>query len=219
MSLLELRDVTFQVEEKIILQGISLEIERGDFLGLVGPSGSGKSSLLKLCNDLISPSQGDLFFKGKNYRDHDPIQLRRQVLYLAQTPYLFGETVRENIEFPYSIRNKKLDLDRVEEVFSLFKMPLDYLDQEVGDLSGGEKQRIALIRGLLILPEVLLLDEVTSALDPENKDLVRQILCQLNREGTTLVAITHDQEGARRYAKRILTLDEGKIVSLEEVQA
>ncbi len=217
MSLLELQNVSFDNDGKSILKDISLSIASGDFISIVGPSGSGKSTFLKLCSHLISPTCGNIFFNGKNYGDYSPVELRRNIVYCSQTPYLFGNTVMHNIEFPYSIRHMKPDFARINSLFSMFHMSTDYLKSDVQNLSGGEKQRIALMRSMLFMPKILLLDEITSALDIHNTLIVEKVISSLHQEGITILWITHNPEQSTKYANKVLTLESGKINSFEEV--
>ncbi len=215
MSLLEFRDVSFVSDDKEILKNITVSIEQSDFISIVGSSGSGKSTFLKLCSDLISPTNGTITFKGKNYIYYNPTELRKSIAYCFQTPYLFGDTVTENVNFPFSIRNIKYDSKRVCELFSMFQMKEDYLNKDVKNLSGGEKQRIALIRSLIFKPEILLLDEITSALDVDNASIVENVINSLNQEGITVLWITHNPEQSRKYANKVLSIEAGKIKSME----
>jgi putative ABC transport system ATP-binding protein len=201
-----------------ILKDISFNIEAGDFISVIGPSGSGKSTLLKLCSHLISPTQGEILFKGQNIMDYNPMELRKSISYCFQTPYLFGDTVKENINFPFLIRNLNWDQERIENLFSSFNMTPDYLNKDVKTLSGGEKQRIALIRNLLFTPEILLLDEITSALDVENTKIVESVVSSLNKTGIAILWITHDLEQSIKYANKVLTLEAGRIKSLEVIK-
>ncbi len=218
MSLLTFENVSFDDEGKSIIKDISFSVEKGDFISIVGPSGGGKSTLLKLASFLLSPTQGNIFLEEKNYQDIDPIALRKDVSYCFQTPHLFGETVKENIEFPYTVRNQSVDKEHVKELFKLFQMDLSYLDRDVMKLSGGEKQRIALIRQLLFEPKVLLLDEVTSALDQLNKEIVENVIASLHEKGITILWITHDSEQSRKQANKMMTIVEGKLESLEVIK-
>jgi putative ABC transport system ATP-binding protein len=215
LFLLEFQNVSFDSEDKTILKNISVSIETGNFISIVGPSGSGKSTFLKLCSHLISPTNGSIIYKGKNVTDYNPTELRKSITYCFQTPYLFGDTVMENINFPFYIRNIKPDHKRVDELFSAFQMSTDFLNKDVKTLSGGEKQRIALIRSLLFKPEILLLDEVTSALDVDNTKIVENIITSLNKEGVTVLWITHNLEQSRKFANKLLTIEAGEIKSLE----
>jgi putative ABC transport system ATP-binding protein len=215
VALLELQNVSYQNENKSILKNISLQIDAGDYLSIVGSSGSGKSTFLKLCAHLLSPTEGKIFFKGKDFREYNPLELRRKIGYCAQTPCLFGDTVEDNLSFPYLIRKQKIDLARVEALFSSFNLDLEFMKKDVQSLSGGEKQRIALIRTLLFKPEILLLDEVSSALDVANTLFVEKVISSLNKTGTTVLWITHDLEQSRKYAHKLLTLENGEIKAWE----
>lgn len=217
MSILELQNVSYIRDNKTILQNISTEINKGDFVSIVGPSGSGKSTFLKLCSSLTSPSSGNILFNNKNYMDYSPIELRKNISYCFQSPYLFGDTVMENIEFPYKARHMKIDQSKIDFLFSIFNMSKDYLKRDVQNLSGGERQRIALIRSMLFNPQILLLDEVTSALDTENTAIVENAISSINKQGTTILWITHNPEQSKKYANKILTFNLGKIVSFEEL--
>ncbi|HCL50247.1 MAG TPA: methionine ABC transporter ATP-binding protein, partial [Clostridiaceae bacterium] len=194
MSILEFSNVSFSNEGKSILKNLNIRIESRDYISIVGPSGSGKSTFLKLCNNLISPSEGNISFNNKNVSEYNPIELRKEIAYCFQMPHLFGDTVMDNLSFPFKIRNKKVDMDRIKYLFSLFSMDEEFIDEKVLNLSGGEKQRIALMRTLMFTPEVLLLDEVTSALDSENTLIVENIINKLNNEGSTVLWVTHNDE-------------------------
>ncbi|MDP4181626.1 MAG: ATP-binding cassette domain-containing protein [Bacillota bacterium] len=215
MPLLEFNNVFFENDNIKILEDISVGIKQGDFVSIIGPSGSGKSTFLKLCSHLISPTRGYITYKGKDVSEYNPTDLRKSISYCFQIPYLFGDTVMDNINFPYSIRNISFDKEHVYELFSMFKMDKDYLNKEVKNLSGGERQRIALIRTLLFRPEILLLDEITSALDMVNAQIVEGIIASLNNEGMTILFITHNFEQSRKFANKLLTLEAGAIKSLE----
>lgn len=217
MSLIEFKNVSFYNDNKYILKDLSFCIEEGDFVSVVGPSGSGKSTFFRLCGDLISPTSGNIYFKNRSYQDYSPVDLRKNIVYCFQNPYLFGRSVMDNIEFPYSVRKAKPDSERIKSLFNMFQISTDYLERDVNNLSGGEKQRIALIRSLIFMPEVLLLDEITSALDADNTLIVENVIKSLNREGVTIMWITHNQEQSRKSANKILTIDSGKIKSFEEV--
>ncbi|MCO7175375.1 ATP-binding cassette domain-containing protein [Sporolactobacillus kofuensis] len=218
MALLECSHISYTRDDKAIIEDLDLGVESGDFISIVGPSGSGKSTLLKLCCDLISPTKGDILFHNQSVDTYIPTDLRKKISYCLQTPYLFGDKVIENIEFPFAIRNEAHDQQRVEDLFSAFQMTTDFLQKDVKNLSGGEKQRIALIRSLLFQPEILLLDEVTSALDVANTQIVEDVIVKLNNAGTTLLWITHNPEQSRRYANKLLTIDSGKVKSLEVIR-
>jgi len=215
LPVLDFQDVSFVNDDKTILKNVSFVVEAGDFISIVGSSGSGKSTLLKLCSHLISPTGGNIFYKGVSMNEYIPTELRKSIAYCSQLPYLFGNSVKENLDFPFSIRNMPFNEGRVKELFSLFNIPFTFLNTDVQNLSGGEKQRIALVRTLLFLPEVLLLDEVTSSLDAENTRMAEDAISSLNNEGITVLWITHDPEQSQKYANKIITLEAGEIKSLE----
>ena len=215
MSLIQFQNVSYINDGKTVLKDISIDIEQSDFISVIGPSGSGKSTFLKLCSHLISPTHGEIIYKGKNIAEYNPIELRKNISYCFQTPYLFGDTVIDNITFPFSVRSLKPDQNRINELFSLFSMETDFLTKNVNNLSGGEKQRIALIRTLIFKPEVLLLDEITSALDTDNAKIVGDVIASLNQEGITILWVTHNPEQSRKYAKKVLTIEAGEIKALE----
>lgn len=215
MALLQFENVSYVYDGKAILDDICVNIQPGEFISVVGPSGSGKSTFLKLCSNLISPTGGVVSYKEKNIWEYNPVELRKKIAYCFQTPYLFGDSVMENVAFPYSLRNSKPERNRINELFALFNLPIEILDTDVKNLSGGEKQRIALIRSLLFKPEVLLLDEATSALDTDNAQIVENVISTLNNDGMTILWVTHNLEQSRKYANRILTIETGRIKSTE----
>ena len=176
MTLLELSNISYIVKDKSIIHDVSLSVNQGDYITIVGPSGSGKSTLLKLCSDLISPTSGTITYNGRPLTTIDPESYRKEVGYCFQRPYLFAKTVRRNILFPYDIRDLKPDMSRIEYLFDLLHMPLNYMERCNDELSGGEMQRICLIRSLIFEPKVLLLDEVTSALDATNTSIVENVI-------------------------------------------
>lgn len=218
MAILEFHDVAYKDGGTTILNGLNVEIEAGDFVSIVGPSGSGKSTFLKLCCHLLSPSSGAVRYKDKDVLAWSPVELRQQVAYCFQTPYLFGDTVRENLYFPYSLRGLKPDTERITTLFRAIEMSEDYLGHDVATLSGGERQRIALIRSLLFQPEILLLDEVTAALDAASTAVVERLIAEFHKAGVTILWITHNLEQSRKYANKLLTIEAGQAKAMEVLQ-
>ena len=215
MSLLEFRNVSYVNDDKTILKNISVDIQKGDFIFVAGHSGSGKSTFFKLCSQLISPTKGDIIYKGRSYKEYDPIEWRKSIAYCLQTPYLFGNTVMDNLKFPYTIRDTKADLHRIEELLCTFMLDKTYLDKEVKNLSGGEKQRISIIRTMLCRPDILLLDEVTSALDTDNTLIVENVIETVNREGTTVLWISHNAEQSKKYGNKTIHIEDGEIKDID----
>ena len=203
--------IAYQVADKSILKEVSFSVAEGERVTLVGPSGSGKSSLLRLLSSLISPTSGDIVFQGQSLKQLDLLSYRRQVSYCFQQPVLFGKTVRDNMAFPFLIRQLDFDESRVLAYLEALGLTGAYLDQAIKDLSGGEKQRVALVRNLLFEPKVLLLDEVTSGLDRETKALVHQLIDSYHQKGCTIIEVTHDKEEIET-AHRLITIDKGEVV-------
>lgn len=211
MAILKLENIAYQANQKQILQNISFEVEEKAFLTLIGPSGAGKSTILKLIANLINPNHGKILFNGKDIMKIDPLIYRRNVSYCFQQPSLFGEKVSDNLSFPYEIRNLKVDQERVYQLLRDVNLGAEYLDKDINSLSGGEKQRIDLIRNLLFLPEVLLLDEVTTGLDQASKEIVHHLIEQVHRKDVTIIQVTHDQSEIES-AQHIVRIEKGGIL-------
>lgn len=215
MSIFKLEDVVFKSNNNLILNGINLEVDKGDCISVVGQSGGGKSTLLKIMSDLITINEGYIKYKDKYYREYDPLELRRRISYCVQLPYLFGNTVFDNLSFPFLIREEKINENRIIELLNEFNLSSDYLNRDIKGLSGGEKQRIAMIRNLIYTPEVLLLDEATSALDKENAENIERVIEDLNKGGATVIWITHSAEQSIRIFNKRIKINEGKVESFE----
>ncbi|ABB15349.1 ABC transporter ATP-binding protein [Carboxydothermus hydrogenoformans] len=195
---------------QVILDGITFTVEEGDFLGVLGPSGAGKSSLFRLLNRLLSPTSGEIYYRGKNIKEYDPIKLRREIGYVLQRPYLFGQKVLEDLTYPFRIRQEKPDMELIYKYLAQANLKEEILAKKPTELSGGEAQRISLIRTLLVQPRVLLLDEVTSALDLDTtRAILDLILKEKEEKNLTVLAITHNLE-AFNFTK-VLYLDAGKV--------
>lgn len=192
-SLISLEKVNYQIADQHILHDVDWQIPAGAHIILTGPSGGGKSTLLRIIAAMISKTSGSLIFDGQPIESYDPIMYRRQVSYCFQQPTLFGETVADNLAFPYQIRKQVMDTQRVVTALNNVGLSERTLHQPIIELSGGERQRVALIRNILFLPKVLLLDEVTAGLDENNKQIVHAWLRQLNEQDqVTTIMITHD---------------------------
>lgn len=199
------------------LRGVSLEINRGDFIALVGPSGSGKTTLLNVIGCLDKPTTGTVFFEGEDIsaltRNRLADMRNEKIGFVFQHFNLIPVlTAYENVEFPLLL--KKMDKnERTKQVTSVLqKVGLhDKMDRKPFELSGGEQQRVATARALAGDPDIVLADEPTGDLDSEMGGKVIQLFKELNKEGTTFVFSTHDQ-AIMEYASRIVQLRDGKIV-------
>ncbi|MBF7955736.1 iron efflux ABC transporter ATP-binding subunit FetA [Rahnella victoriana] len=205
-DLLRLHDVSFTRNNIPLLEPVSLSLDPGEFTLLTGPSGSGKSTLLKIIASLQNPTGGKVYFKGEDIAQIKPEVYRQRVSYCFQTPSLFGETVYDNLALPYQIRNKKPDEEQLRNWLERVKLSADMLTKRTQELSGGEKQRVALLRNLQFMPDVLLLDEITSALDEENKININDIIAGLvEKEQIAVLWVSHDTNEIR-HAKNVITL-------------
>lgn len=191
--LLYAENITYSRSGKNILLPVSIHLNAGEFLVITGTSGSGKSTLLKILSSLLTPSTGIIQLNGKDIKTYPPEMYRQQVSYCFQTPQLYGFTVADNLMLPWIIR--RLEPTRQHLLASLAQLNLrpEMLDMPIDQLSGGEKQRVGLLRNLQFLPKVLLLDEVTSALDEVNKAAVHTVIDRLVAEQKlAVICISHD---------------------------
>lgn len=217
MSILRLKDIRYISDNTQVLDSVNLNIEKGDCVSIIGASGSGKSTLLKICSDLISPTNGEIFFEEKNYLDYDPIELRKKISYCVQIPYLFGKSVFDNLSYPFIIRKKEIDEQRILQFMKKLNLDSDYLHKDINVLSGGEKQRVALIRNLMFTPDILLLDEVTSALDKENAKIVESLIKEMNDNGITVIWVTHSLEQSESIFNKRIQMDQGQVCAEEDL--
>ncbi|WP_320719669.1 iron efflux ABC transporter ATP-binding subunit FetA [Enterobacter sp. 296B2] len=205
-AVLQIKDVGFRVANNTILQHVGFNLSRGEFKLITGPSGCGKSTLLKIVASLLSPTEGTILFEGQDIASLSPESYRQQVSYCVQTPTLFGDTVFDNLIFPWQIRNKTPEPEKFINDLARFGLAKETLTKSVSELSGGEKQRVSLIRNLQFLPKVLLLDEITSALDDANKRNVNEIIHRYAREQNIAVLwVTHDSNEIT-HADDVITL-------------
>ena len=205
-AILRLDNVGFQADGVTILNEMSFQLRAGEFKLITGPSGCGKSTLLKIIASLLSPTAGSIFFAGKNINDLTPETYRQQVSYCAQTPALFGDSVYDNLVFPWQIRHQQPDPNALVADLLRFGLAENTLEKSINELSGGEKQRVSLIRNLRFLPQVLLLDEITSALDESNKKNVNEIIHRYTTEKNIAVLwVTHDSNEIA-HADEVITL-------------
>ena len=215
MALLEMEHLSFVSDGKVILDDISYSLEEGEFLSITGPSGSGKSTLLKIIATILSRTEGEIRYQGKSLDEYVPTEYRKEVSYTFQTPVLFGKIVRDNLAFPYEIRKKEFDEKKAVAYLESVGLPKEYLNKEINTLSGGEKQRVALIRNVLFQPKILLLDEVTSALDEANRQIIWKWLQEMrNHSDMTIIMVSHNEEESSLADKNIHIVA-GKIVKEE----
>jgi cell division transport system ATP-binding protein len=204
-------------QEKPALDKVSLDIEKGEFVFLVGLSGSGKSTFLRLCLKEDSPTSGTIIVAGKDLNElaaHKVPELRRQVGTVFQDFRLLpNKTVAENVAFTLHVLGySQKEIDReVPEVLELVGLE-EKADRKPSELSGGEQQRVAIARAYVSRPMILIADEPTGNLDPATSVGIMKLLDRINREGTTVVMATHDSGIVDQMRKRVIELDAGHVV-------
>ncbi|MGL4345866.1 MAG: ABC transporter ATP-binding protein [Cellulosilyticaceae bacterium] len=200
------------LQYKHILNIPHLVIPQGKITCIIGPSGGGKSTLLRHLNKLLSPSSGRIYFKGQDLTQISSVSLRRQVVMLGQTPTIFPGNIRDNLLIGLQFAEKSPVPDaQLVEILDAVHLTKS-LDDACTNLSGGEKQRLALARVLLLNPEVLLLDEPSSALDSETElKVVQDITSYIHRKGKTLIMVTHSKQLASHYGENIIHLEKGAV--------
>jgi putative ABC transport system ATP-binding protein len=205
------------VKDKVLVEDVTFAVQTGEVLAIVGPSGSGKSSLLRLLNRLDEPTSGTVYVEGIDYRQIAPRELRRKLGMVNQRPYLFPGKVEENLQFGPLQRGESLSHDAIEQLLARVGLK-DYASRNVANLSGGEAQRVSVARTLANSPLVLLLDEPTSALDETSKlEVESSIQNVVHDQGLTCVLVTHDTAQAARMAERAVLLESGRIVRIGPV--
>ncbi|WP_436786820.1 cell division ATP-binding protein FtsE [Yinghuangia sp. YIM S10712] len=208
---------TYPKQPRPALQDVSLEVEKGEFVFLVGSSGSGKSTFLRLVLKEERPSTGNIFVAGKDLgrlSNWKVPTLRRQMGTVFQDFRLLpNKTVRENVAFALEVIGKPKGTIRkvVPEVLDLVGLA-GKEDRMPGELSGGEQQRVAIARAFVNRPMILIADEPTGNLDPQNSVGIMKLLDRINRTGTTIVMATHDQAIVDQMRKRVIELEQGHLV-------
>jgi putative ABC transport system ATP-binding protein len=216
---LELKNVTLNYNGRPCINNLSLTVEPGELALIHGPSGSGKTSLLRLINGLSSPQSGTVFFRGKPITDYASTRLRRQISYLQQTPIMVEGTVRQNLLLPFSfgsfVNGDRPGDERLRDWLERLKLTGIGLPDNALNLSVGERQRLAFIRTLLVEPEVLLLDEPVSALDPDSRRAVEAEVERLvGDRDIAVVMISHLDWSPRRLKPRRLLLSDCRLKEL-----
>jgi len=200
------------------LDGVSFRVERGEFISVMGPSGSGKSTLLNLMGCLDTPTSGDIFISGTRIRDMSDTELtglrRDRIGFIFQYFNLFPLlNIIENVTFPLMLKTGRgVDPERGKEVLRAVQLDDKLFTHTPTELSGGQQQRVAIARALINNPDILLCDEPTGNLDSKTGAGIMELMTELNRNGTTIIMVTHDPAIAR-YSQRTMQIADGRIVS------
>lgn len=215
-SIISFKNVNKYYGENKILSNFNLDINKGEFITVIGSSGSGKTTMLKMINGLIIPDEGDVIVNGQSVKNTDIIRLRRNIGYVIQEIGLFPHmTVSKNISYVLELEkhNKTKLLETVNNLINVVELDKEMLDRYPNELSGGQKQRVGIARALASRPEILLMDEPFGALDGiTRKSLQEEILKIQKKLNVTIVFITHDIKEAFKLGSRIIIVDKGEIV-------
>ena len=219
--MIEYKNVALRYTEKDILKDVNLLIEDGEFMVLVGPSGSGKTTMIKMINRLLEPTGGNIYMNGKRIKDYKERELRLSTGYVLQQIALFPNlTVAENIALIPEMKgwSKEQIASKTEELLDKVGLPAtEYVKRMPSELSGGEQQRIGIVRAIIGEPKILLMDEPFSALDAISRKQLQTLTKDLHKEfGMTTIFVTHDTDEALKLGDRIAVLEEGEIVQVAD---
>lgn len=199
-----------------LLDGLSFSARSGEITAIIGPSGGGKSTLVRLINRLAEPAAGAVLLEGSDVARMDPLQLRRLVALVPQKPFMFEGTVLDNLQMPFLYRHETppaADSADLLEVLALARLEKEMLPRNARSLSLGQQQRVAVARALIAKPRVLLLDEPTSALDRRTSDALAATLREIcHRQNLTMIMVTHDLRLTEKVADYCLYLEAGRIL-------
>jgi len=215
-TFLELVDLSHSYGQRYVLQNINLSVDRGDVFALIGPTGAGKTTLLRITNLLEVPSEGEIYFDGTCIprSGKQRLEIRRRMSFIHQKPQVFNLNVYDNIACGLRWRGEKKHMiaEKVDHILEMVGLE-GYENRNARTLSGGEAQRVALARSLVLEPEVLLLDEPTANLDPLSIVKIEQLISHVARQhNTTMIMATHDMSQGQKLADRIGVLLDGRIV-------
>ena len=222
---IEVRHVSYLYEagtpfELAALSDVSFTVNGGDFIGLIGHTGSGKSTLIQTLNALLEPSEGEVLYNGKNIFDPEQKSRRREIrqkvglVFQYPENQLFEMTVYKDVAFgPHNMKLSEEEInERVEWALDLVGLDKQYYEKSPFDLSGGQKRRVALAGVLAMRPEVLILDEPAAGLDPQGRDeLFERIAALRDRTGMAVILVSHSMDDVAQYVDRILVMDHGKL--------
>ena len=222
-DIIRFEQVTKAYGDQVILKAFDLKIRKGEFLTVIGSSGSGKTTMLKLINGLSAPTQGKIYIDGKDISQENQTLLRRNIGYVIQGIGLFPHmTVRKNIAYVPSLLNqhdKERTRKAVERLIGVVGLEQEMLDRYPSELSGGQRQRVGIARALAANPDILLMDEPFGAVDEITRKMLQAEITRIHRElGVTIVFITHDLGVVANVADRVAVLYAGQIVELGTVE-
>lgn len=209
----QFRQINFHANNLHILKNISGSFSKGRITTLVGPSGSGKTTLLKMCNALLSPTSGTITINNRPINSYEPSSLRRLISMALQAATMIPGTVYDNLQLPRKLQHKNLSTEEAISFLEDVRLEKEFLLRNVADLSGGQRQKVSIARTLINQSSILLLDEITSALDPKSVQDIEQLILQINRKyATTIIWITHNIEQALSIGHETWVLIDGELI-------
>lgn len=211
--IIEFKDIKKDYDKNVVIPNLNLSINKGEFITIIGTSGSGKTTVLKIMNGLIEPTSGMIQIHGKDIKKQNLIQLRRKMGYVIQGSMLFPHlTVKQNIAYVPQLEKNKVDHQLIEEWLQKVQLDPSLKDKYPSELSGGQQQRVAIARGLIHQPDILLMDEPFGAVDEiTRRQLQDEILKIYQQTKTTILFVTHDIQEALKLGTRVLIMDQGTI--------
>ncbi|MEK5068367.1 ABC transporter ATP-binding protein [Sporosarcina sp. FSL K6-1508] len=210
---LHFHNVNYSIDDVHILKNITGSFPKGKITTLVGPSGAGKTTLLKLCNGLISPTSGEIYIHEKPILTYEPVELRRHVGIALQSAPMIKGTVFHNLALPLELQGEKMPEQNAVEILEDVGLDKQFLHRKTDDLSGGQRQKVSIARTLINRSEILLLDEITSALDRSSLHEIEELIVKINRKyGVTIIWITHNLQQALSIGDYTWVLMDGKVI-------
>lgn len=204
--------------DNVAVDTANLSVIAGEFICFIGTSGSGKTTLMRMINRMLKPSEGNIYFEGKDISSINPIHLRRKIGYVIQNIGLMPHmTIYENITLVPKLLKWSEDKKKAKakELIKLVELPEEFLDRYPSELSGGQQQRIGVIRALAADQDVILMDEPFGALDPITREGIQDLVKTLQEKmGKTIILVTHDMDEALKLASRIVVMDNGQMVQV-----
>ena len=222
-AIIQFRDIEKRYDDKVIIEHFNLDIEKGEFLTVIGSSGCGKTTLLKMINGLIHPDNGDILINQNNIKNKDLITLRRSIGYCIQGSVLFPHmTVGENISYVPNLM-KRSNKNKINEVVTKWMKIVGLTDDMRTrypiELSGGQQQRVGIARALASSPEILLMDEPFGAVDEITRSQLQNEIKEIHKKtGVTIIFITHDISEALCLGTKVLVLDKGRVQQYDHPQ-
>ena len=215
-KVIEIRNAAASYGENEVLRGISLSVEKGEFIVIIGPSGCGKTTLLKMINGLITPTRGEVLVNGERLTECNLTAMRRRIGYAVQGAKLFPHmTVEDNICYVPELERKMTRVEKdalAKKMLEMVELPFELAKRFPGQLSGGQQQRVGIARAMASNPELLLMDEPFGAVDEITRKTLQDELASLwGKTGITIIFITHDIGEAFRLGNRIVVMKDGNI--------